>query len=136
MPEMTRYQMRMSETEKRFLYAKVTEQGYKDITDLLLSLVKNAYPDFPRELRREGNPTFYADRHQLVARLVGGEIQIAPYGNDNLPSSVWRTLRADTPVKVEIYLDGDADWLGEYDEEQLLLELRFATEKWHRDNLS
>ena len=134
MPEMTRYQMRMSSIEKEWLYSKVAETGYKDLTDLFLSLVKDKWPDFPRAARREGNPTFYADRRQLVARLVDGQIDIVAFSNETAPASVWRTLRADTPSKVEIYLDGAADWLEEYDEEQLMLELRFATEAWLASN--
>lgn len=57
MPEMTRYQMRMSEREKEYLYKLVKQSGYKDITDLLLSLVQQQHPDFPREPRKEGRPT-------------------------------------------------------------------------------
>lgn len=51
MPEMTRYQMRMIEREKEYLYKLVKQSGYKDITDLLLSLVQQQHPDFPREQR-------------------------------------------------------------------------------------
>ncbi len=134
MAQMTKYQMRMSDSEKQWLYAKAAESGYKDLTDLFLSLVKDKWPDFPRAARREGNPAFYADRRQLVARLVDGQIKILAFNNNTNPSSVWRTLRADTPSKVEIYLDGGADWLEEFDEEQLKLELRFATEAWLASN--
>lgn len=57
MAQMAKYQMRMSECEKEWLYAKTAEAGYKDLTDLILSLVKDRWPDFPREPRKEGRPT-------------------------------------------------------------------------------
>lgn len=65
--------------------------------------------------QKQGRPdgfrgVLYRDRYQLVARFENGELVVREFNNETAPASVWRTLRADTPAPLEIYLDAATDW--------------------------
>lgn len=52
----------------------------------------------------------YRDRYQLVAKMEDDELVVQEFSKDTAPQKIWRTLRADTPAPVEIYLDAATDW--------------------------